>query len=236
MKLNEDPELGISKIIEELVELSKWPAKYFPKIKDDLKVFIFPAFVAAFISVATVSFRTFVQKTLYRMRFHDEQYQIMQEFYPAFQKQIIRLKAAMSEIENGSLCMYVRVAIRKYLEFEKDPEQYFQKNQQDIEIIELLCGAIKDFTDRLAEMNHFLAASVIPKPPLTHPFLARKIHKMMTLLYYYSFIWVQYSTEEIATDVFQKKMQDFKDYWKVEIGCAKMEEYLCLLDEWFLKF
>ena len=65
---------------------------------------------------------------------------------------------------------------------------------------------------------------------------ARKIHKMMTLLYYYSFIWVQYSTEEIATDVFQKKMQDFKDYWKVEIGCAKMEEHLCLLDEWFLKF
>ena len=53
MKLNEDPELGISKIIEELVELSKWPAKYFPKIKDDLKVFIFPAFVAAFVSVAT---------------------------------------------------------------------------------------------------------------------------------------------------------------------------------------
>ncbi len=236
MNLNEDPELWISKTIVKLLDLIKWPFKYLPQIKEDLMVFIFPAFVAAFISIATVSFRTIVQKALHRMRFHDEQYQIMQEFYPAFQIQLIRLKASMSEIENGTLCMNLRVAVRKYLEFEKDAEEYFLKNEKDLEIIELLCAAIKDLMDRLAEMNHFLAESIIPKPPLTHPFLRKRVHHMLALLQYYAFIWGQYSMEEIDINVFQKKMQDFIDYWKVEPGCAKIDEYLCLLEEWFLKF
>lgn len=236
MNQNEDPELLIGNIIVALMNLIKRPFKYLPKIKEDLVVFIFPAFVAAFISIATVSFRAMVQAALYRMNFHDEQYQIMQEFYPAFESQIIRLKAAMSEIENGSLCMNLRFAVRKYLEFEKDSEAYFLKYEKDIDMIEIFCAAMKDFMDRLIEMNHFLLATLIPLPPLTHLLLKRKILKMMAVLQYYAHIWEQYSNEEIDITVFQKKMKDFNDYWKVDFGCAKMEEYLCLLEEWFLKF
>ncbi len=236
MNQNEDPELLIRDIIVALIDLIKWPLKYLPHIKKDLVVFIFPAFVAAFISIATVSFRAVVSKALHRMSFHDEQYQIMQEFYPAFEMHLIRLKAAMSEIENGSLCMNLRFAVRKYLEFEKDSEEYFLKNEKDIEIIEVFCAAMKDFMDRLTEMNHFLITSMIPKPPLTHPFLKRKIHKMLAVLQYYALMWEQYSMEEIDVEVFQKKMKDFNEYWKVDFGCAKIDEYLSLLEEWLLKF
>lgn len=234
--MNQNEQLLIEWMIGIVISIVKWFCKYIPKIKYDLAVLLVIVVAAAFANYVVVFIRAVVQAKLHKMRFHHEQHAVMREFYPLFQTHMLRLKLAVCEIEYGIVYTNLKSAVRKYLEFEKDPEEYLLNHENEIENIESFCAVMADFMDRLAELNVFLSTSVLPKPPLHHPLLRRKIHKMLAFLQHYAHLWDKYRAQEISPDVMQKKMSDLLEYWKIDFNYAKMEEYLCLLDIWFGKF
>lgn len=210
--------------------------QYLQNIQDNLVGIILPVLITAFISLVTVLINATVQIQLQNSKFNSEQYKIMQEFYPKLKMCLLDLKISMEKVENSKICSRIEDAIQKYIKIKEDEAKYRKNNENEIQFIDGFIATMNEFSTKVVDINKCFLTCTIPRTPIMHPFLKKKIVKMIAMLQYYSFLWDKYLTVAINDDVFKKEINNFKKIWNVKIGYKKICKYISLLDKWIIKY
>lgn len=210
--------------------------QYLQGIQDNIIGIILPVLITALVSLVTVLINAFIQIILQNSKFNDEQYKIMQEFYPKLKICLLELRFTMEEIKYSPTCLDLKSAIEKYIEIRSNEAGYRRNHDNEIQFIDSFIAVMNDYSNKVIDINNYLLACTLPKPPIIHPILKKRIGKMLVILQYYSQLWDQYCNNKISISIFKKEIKDFKSNWNVEFDCSEIDKYLYLLNKWFLKY
>ena len=98
--------------------------QYLQGIQDNLIGIVLPVLITSLVSLITVLINAFIQIILQNSKFNDEQYKIMQEFYPKLKIYLLELRFIMQEIICSPICSNLKVAIDKYIDIRDDEAGY----------------------------------------------------------------------------------------------------------------
>lgn len=208
--------------------------EYLQKIQDNLIGILLPVLITAFVSLVTVLINAVMQIIIQNSKINNEEYKFMQVFYPKIKLLLLEIKLTMQEIESNSIYTDMQTTIRKFINYTKDEVKYRKEHENEIQDIDRFITSINNYSIKIIELNNCLLNNTIPRIPIMHPILKKRINKMIAVLRYYSLLWNQYQTHSISVDIFQKEMDDFKKNWSVEFTNVKIDIYLSLLDKWLL--
>ncbi|MCM1375244.1 MAG: hypothetical protein NC305_04745 [Lachnospiraceae bacterium] len=205
-------------------------------IQDNLVGIVLPVLITAFVSVISILANAVMQIILRNSNINGEQYKLMQIFYPKMKISLLELKFGMKEIQSNPIYTDMQCATRKYVEYKKDSANYVKKNENEIQNIDQFITAMEKYLSKITPIKEHLNNCTIPRPPVMHPIIKRKVSKMLAVLWYYSLLWDEYNIQHINGNIFQQEIKNLKKKWNVELTCEKIEEYICLLDKWLLKY
>lgn len=209
---------------------------YLKNIQDNLIGIILPVLITAFVSLATVLINAFIQIILQNSKFNNEQYKVMQEFYPKLKICLLELRLSMQEVKESPVCLDLMDAIHKYIEIRDNEVEYRNNHDNEIQFIDSFITIMNDFSIKVINMNNQILSSTIPRAPIMHPILKKKIGKMLVVLQYYSLLWDKYYTNKISVSIFKKELNDFEKNWNIIFDCKEIDKYLSLLSRWFVKY
>lgn len=210
--------------------------KYLQNIQNNLIGIILPVLITAVISIITLFCNTITQIVLQNSKNNNEQYKLMQAFYPKMKLLLLELKFIMQDIERNSIFINWEIVVDKYISYKENEVKYRILHPNEIQDIDNLILLMDNFTNKVIAINEHLLEFAIPRTPVMHPFFQKKVNQMLGVLYYYSSLWKQYQSESISLDTFQYEITNFKNNWKTEIVSGKIEDYLLLLNTWFIKY
>lgn len=217
------------KIMEDIV-------KYLQNIQDNLIGIILPVLITAVISIITLFCNAITQIVLQNSKNNNEQYKLMQAFYPKMKLLLLELKFTMQDIESNPIFDNWEKVIGKYISYKESATNYRKSHESEIQDIDNFILLMEKHKDKVIAINKHLLEFTIPRTPVMHPFLKDKVNQMLGVLYYYSSLWKQYQDKSISLKTFQYEITNFKNNWKTEIVSGKIEDYLLLLNKWFLKY
>lgn len=208
---------------------------YLKNIQDNLIGIILPVLITAFISLVTVFVNAFIQIKLQNSSLNNEQYKLMQAFYPKIKIFMLELKLSIQEVKCCNVCTDMNTAIDKYIEFKSDEAKYRKNYPNEIHIIDGFITAMNNYVDITVKINDYFNACTVPRVPIMHPVLKVCINKMLAVLQYYSLLWYEYQ-KNIDPRIFIKEIKDFKENWGVEWNDCLIDKYISLLDKWMMKY
>jgi|GEM_PF-6724493 hypothetical protein len=205
-------------------------------IQDDLVGIVLSVIITAFISVISIFVNAVMQIILRNSNINCEQYKLMQKFYPEMKISLLELKLSMKEVKSNSIYSDMHNAINKYVEYKKDSANYVRRNKNEIQNIDQFITSMDKCIDKILYINEKLYNCTIPRTPVMHVLLKRRVSKMLAVLWYYSLLWDKYNTKLISTNIFLQEIKSFEGKMNVKLGYEKVEEYCYLLDKWFLRY
>lgn len=210
--------------------------KYLQNIQDNLIGIILPVLITAVISIITLFCNTLTQIVLQNSKNNSEQYKLMQAFYPKMKLLLLELKFIMQDIESNPIFTDWEIVIGKYISFKENEAKYRASHENEIENIDNLILLMDKFINKVIAVNEHLLEFAIPRTPVMHAFLKKEVNQMLGALYYYSSLWKQFQGKFISSKTFQYEISYFKNNWKTTIVSKKIEDYVLLLNTWFLKY
>ena len=210
--------------------------KYLQSIQDNMVGIVLPVVITAFVSLITVFTNTILQIILQYSKVNGEQYKIMQEFYPKMKLYLLESRLAIQEVENSPICEDLKRATLKYILYKSDEVQYRRNNENEVQHIDEFVLAMDNFSSCIREINSYLVACTLPRPPIIHPIFRIRVSKMLVVLQYYSLLWDKYYNNTLNITILKREIDGFKNKWKVEMNSKIITKYIKLLDKWFLQY
>jgi hypothetical protein len=198
-------------------------------IQDNLIGIILPVVITAFVSILTVLVNAAVQIILQNSKFNDEQYKIMQEFYPNMKICLLKAQLSAQRVEENLLVDNITEAIEKYLEYKDNEKKYRKEHADEVQCIDSFISSMEDYSKCMIELYKYLSKCKIPKIPMMHPILKNRVSKMLINVQYYTELWNEYQNKSIVKNTFKHEVKEFKSDSKT------LRAYCGLLDKWFAK-
>lgn len=210
--------------------------KYLQNIQDNLVGLVLPVLITAVVSLITVSINAIIQLVLQNSKYNNEQYKIMQEFYPQLKCKLLELKFTFQEIQTIPIYSDLSTAILKYIEFKGNEVQYRRIHSNEIQYVDRFGILMDKLSKELDCLNNYLSTCKIPHVPIMHPFLKNSIKKMLASIQYYSLLWSKFHQNTISKEMFKREIIGLKKKWGINIDSKQTDYYLILLDRWLLKY
>ena len=203
-------------------------------IQGDLVGLLMPVMITAVVSLISISV-TFILKVAKLKGTADyKRYLTMSKFYPPIKSILFELMMVTREIEDCKVQGNLYEKISKYVEYNENPINY-RKNHEE-EYIDLLIQSVNKYKEIMVDLNNSLTKNRIPKPPVMHPFLKKKVIRLIGTLMVYSTLWKQYDTQKADPDMFQNQIEKWGKQKYSGMDYKAIERYATLMDTWLLKY
>lgn len=203
-------------------------------IQGDLVGLLMPVMITAVVSLISISV-TFILKVAKLKGTADyKRYLTMSKFYPPIKSILFELMMVTREIEDCKVQGNLYEKINKYVEYNENPINY-RKNHEE-EYIDLLIQSVNKYKEIMVDLNNSLTKNRIPKTPVMHPILKKKVIRLIGTLMVYSTLWKQYDTQKADPDMFQNQIEKWGKQKYSGMDYKAIERYATLMDTWLLKY
>lgn len=205
--------------------------KELQNIQSDLVGIILLVVITAIVTLITVIVNAVTKIVTDNNKYKSEQYKIMQDFYPEYKLNLLKIKIAAQESEKNQLYVNLESAVSKYVEMNKDETLYRSNHPEEVQYIDAFKTSMKRYLNAVTGINVCMQSSKIPNVSCFHPIKKQKILRMLSDMQYYSMLWKKYSEGNVKPEIFLWEIRLFGSSAK-KMSVEKIKEYINLLDKW----
>lgn len=205
--------------------------KELQNIQSDLVGIVLPVVITAIVTLLTVIVNAAAKIVTDNNKYKSEQYKIMQDFYPEYKLNLLKIKIAAQELEKNQLYVNLESAISKYVEMKKDEALYRSIHAEESQYIDAFKTSMERYLNAVTGMNTCMQNIKIPNISCFHSLKKRKILRMLSDMQYYSMLWERYSVGDVEPEVFLLEINSF-GISAIKMSEEKIREYIDLSDKW----
>lgn len=210
--------------------------KYIQTMQGALIGILFISCILAFVVVLAIAVNKIAPIIIAYLASNDAQYDLMKQFYPELRALICDLKLAVERVQSNQLYTGLRSSVDRYIDYEKDPERYRCLYKEELPMIDSFYTAMREATEKFAEISEYLLTHTLPVTPVFRPFLKRKVSRMLAELYRYALMWYVYHKKEVCMEALHKKYVSYHRKYEKKLDEKKLDRYLKVLDLWYKKY